>query len=311
MRSTLTMETSDVKTALRKKGPRPYGAEYLEQEQINTSGPPDNFGRIPGVDLRKNIFDLVSRKCDERIDLSGQKLSELSHAIIIQAENISTPPLPISVSKFILRDNLLRSIDPLVVRSFTCLRYLDAGRNRLEELPMELAESSIQVMILDHNFLTSDHISKLFQHEPSMSTPKRVFEHLHQIDLSSNKLVTIPKELYNCSSLIKLLLSFNKIKNLSEWPNEGLNALETLDLSNNRLENISNFPQQCLASSPSLTTLLLQNNDIHSIPYELGLLTSLRHLNMKGNPQKAVRANILEKSCGEILAYLRAKIVRK
>ena len=311
MRSTLTMETSDVKTALRKKGPRPYGAEYLEQEQINTSGPPDNFGRIPGVDLRKNILDLVSRKCDERIDLSGQKLSELSHAIIIQAENISTPPLPISVSKFILRDNLLRSIDPLVVRSFTCLRYLDAGRNRLEELPMELAESSIQVMILDHNFLTSDHISKLFQHEPSMSTPKRVFEHLHQIDLSSNKLVTIPKELYNCSSLIKLLLSFNKIKNLSEWPNEGLNALETLDLSNNRLENISNFPQQCLASSPSLTTLLLQNNDIHSIPYELGLLTNLRHLNMKGNPQKAVRANILEKSCGEILAYLRAKIVRK
>ena len=97
----------------------------------------------------------------------------------------------------------------------------------------------------------------------------------------------------------------------SEWPSEGLNALETLDLSNNRLENISNFPQQCLASSPALTTLLLQNNDIHSIPYELGLLTSLRHLNMKGNPQKAVRANILEKSCGEILAYLRAKIVRK
>ena len=59
-----------------------------------------------------------------------------------------------------------------------------------------------------------------------------------------------------------------------------------------------------------LQALDLSNNDIATIPPELGLLTQLSTLNLVGNPVKAIRMNVLSKPTAQLLEYLRDRIVQ-
>ena len=56
---------------------------------------------------------------------------------------------------------------------------------------------------------------------------------------------------------------------------------------------------------------MLQNNNISVIPPELGFLQWLHHIDLKGNPQKSIRTSMLEKSCSEVLLYLRNRVSAK
>jgi hypothetical protein len=85
-------------------------------------------------------------------------------------------------------------------------------------------------------------------------------------------------------------------------------SLDTVNLSDNKLENLNDLHLELAAHCPHLRTLLLNNNEMHRIPLELGLLSSLGSIDLKGNPQYAIRYQILEKSCAEILLYLRDRM---
>ena len=58
----------------------------------------------------------------------------------------------------------------------------------------------------------------------------------------------------------------------------------------------------------SLNSLFMRHNDLKQIPATLGLLESVKYLDLKGNPQRLVRANILDKSGGEIIVYLHNRL---
>ena len=138
------------------------------------------------------------------------------------------------------------------------------------------------------------------------------------LDLSSNKLEWLPIALSKLPTLATLILANNSITTLaivpkhdglqSGWPKEGFNALETLNLSNNKLIDLANLPLCLVRSCPFLRTLSLANNELTVIPPTLGLIENLTSIDLRGNPQRGIRMNILDGKAPDILSYLRRRI---
>lgn len=63
-----------------------------------------------------------------------------------------------------------------------------------------------------------------------------------------------------------------------------------------------------LSRLPSLAVLDLQNNDIGTVPPELGKLTQIKNLQLEGNGFRIPRPQILVKGTEAIMAYLRDRI---
>jgi hypothetical protein len=84
--------------------------------------------------------------------------------------------------------------------------------------------------------------------------------------------------------------------------------LEHLDLSNNSIKDLGDLPPILGCCSPSLKFLLLDNNNICAIPPELGLLSTLQAIDLRGNPQKGIRSAVLDGSCSSILNYLKSRL---
>lgn len=63
-----------------------------------------------------------------------------------------------------------------------------------------------------------------------------------------------------------------------------------------------------LRSCTTLNALDLGCNDIKEVPPELGLLTSLQHLVLEGNPVTNIRRTILEKPTPQLLEYLKSQL---
>jgi internalin A len=87
------------------------------------------------------------------------------------------------------------------------------------------------------------------------------FKNLTELRLQGNPLHTI--SLKNLPSLVNLDLSRMGIKKIEF---ERLTALSSLDLSNNQIQD---FSSKILESLPSLEKLLLFNNPIHRIPFDI------------------------------------------
>jgi hypothetical protein len=59
----------------------------------------------------------------------------------------------------------------------------------------------------------------------------------------------------------------------------------------------------------TLSSLLLDNNNLQEILPELGAMPNLRSITLHGNPQRTVRSNIIEQGTDVILRYLKDKII--
>lgn len=81
-----------------------------------------------------------------------------------------------------------------------------------------------------------------------------------------------------------------------------------LNLSENAIADLGEIPLYLKANCPQLNSFLMRQNNLKQVPATLGLLDSVKFLDLKGNPQRLVRPNILEKSGGEIVAYLRNRL---
>lgn len=57
-----------------------------------------------------------------------------------------------------------------------------------------------------------------------------------------------------------------------------------------------------------LDELLLANNDLSSLPPQLGTLTSLRALTLEGNPLKSIRRPVIERGTPAVLEWLRSRL---
>lgn len=304
-----------VQALLRKRGPRPPGNGFLPQEtddtfvSANAQAPPmSTSSRIitPSSDGANMLSSaLVGTKI---LNLEGRDLKAIPPALMQQLQGPSTVAQRIEVLK--LGKNKLEYMNGDLVTLLPNLKTLEMDQNCLTELPHELRNLSLSILSLSRNRLTSDSLaSSLVENMPMTKT-------LTHLNLSCNGLEWLPSGLMEFESLQVLNLSNNRITSLAMDPSIpsgwkiGLPALQHLDVSSNRIDNLGDLPCVLGASCPRLKVLLLHNNQLKTIPPQLGMLESLQTIDLRGNPQRALRYAVLEKGCDSILLYLRNRLTR-
>ncbi len=148
------------------------------------------------------------------------------------------------------------------------------------DLPTEIieriaTEAQIKSGILD---LSGD---QLAISERLVEIPKEVFdlEHLFSIDLSSNRLTLIPNEIRKLRNLIEIKISRNQFE---VFPDIlfAMERIQTLALSGNRLRSLPDKFDKFQA----LEDLNISDNALSTLPPSLGKLLKLRWLYIDGNP---------------------------
>ncbi|XP_068625571.1 uncharacterized protein [Battus philenor] len=124
------------------------------------------------------------------------------------------------------------------------------------------------------------------------------------LDLSCQELEILPKLNY---SLCVLYLQNNKIQTLSDDFFESLPYLMWLDLRDNRLNEIP----KSIKNHQSLTHLLLQNNNLSSLPNELGTVMCLKVLQVSGNLLSYPPKDIINGGIKEIVTFLHKKFIEE
>ncbi|KAL0849253.1 hypothetical protein ABMA28_013585 [Loxostege sticticalis] len=140
------------------------------------------------------------------------------------------------------------AVEVLVVSALRGLRELYAANNALQHLSLHGA--SLRTLRAPHNQLES-----LTTTVPPIN--------LVEIDVSHNKLTSLPQWLSGCSDLTTLLASNNQLTSLPEhlFCSE-LSSLSKLHLAHNKISNIPSMPR---LRAP-LKELLLHDNCIQSLP---------------------------------------------
>ncbi|XP_065354047.1 leucine-rich repeat-containing protein 40-like [Cloeon dipterum] len=198
-------------------------------------------------------------------------------------------------------------------------RSLNLGMRQITEVPDEVFEEAVQAEVYN-----VDLCKNLLTQVPSGVT--LVAELLTELNLSNNKLTTLPTTLTACKRLQYLEVSQNLLTDLP--PNfDAFEQLREINFSFNRFEavpaclyglpkleilmcrdnKIKEIDAVGLGSIPRLATLDLSNNDISSVPPQLGLIR-LHCLELAGNSFKVPRQNILSKGTPSILSYLRDRL---
>uniref|UniRef100_A0A3P9H4M8 Leucine-rich repeat-containing protein 40 n=1 Tax=Oryzias latipes TaxID=8090 RepID=A0A3P9H4M8_ORYLA len=168
------------------------------------------------------------------------------------------------------------------------------SKNKLTSIPARLLQLSSSLTELNLGFNRLDHCGveacRLLQ--------------LTHLDLRNNQLKDLPADMENLAKLRCIILSYNRFKSFPEVLYQ-MFSMETVLMANNQVSGVD--PAR-LARLEHLSTLDLSNNDLLSIPPELGLCTSLRSLSLQGNPFRTPRAAIVAKGTDAVLEYLRSRI---
>ncbi|KAG0207337.1 hypothetical protein BGX28_001387 [Mortierella sp. GBA30] len=101
------------------------------------------------------------------------------------------------------------------------------------------------------------------------------------LDLSKNRLTSLPETIKHLSKLVDLKLSFNQLESIPAGIG-GLTKLAALYLDNNRLESIPSH----IGQIKGLVNLDLSDNPITVLPAEVGKLQFLRRLKLDRCPLK-------------------------
>jgi Leucine-rich repeat (LRR) protein/soluble cytochrome b562 len=210
----------------------------------------------------------------------------------------------------VISKNSLNQIDDWL-QAMPNLKSITATQNRINSLPSNIAKYSLVELILPRNALTSSAISIIGDNPKS-----NLGMHLTCIDLSGNNLEWFSSSLAKLPLLSTLAMSRNRIQTLaaglengleSGW-REGFQALEMLDLSCNKISDIGELPRCLIEYCPRIRDLSLSNNELAFIPPDFCVLQSLTFLDLRGNPQRAIRPGVLDRSTPEILSYLQSRI---
>jgi small GTP-binding protein len=124
---------------------------------------------------------------------------------------------------------------------------------------------------------------------------------LTKLDLSRNRLTSLPAEIVELKSLIWLDLSFNRLTSLPAEIVE-LKNLTKLSLSFNQLETL---PTE-IAELTNLTELNLSKNQLKRLPAEIGKLKKHTTLFLFGNPLESPPPEIAERGIEAIRSYFKS-----
>lgn len=224
-----------------------------------------------------------------------------------------------NIERFIVSKNQLQTIESDWFGLLPQMTVFEAQDNRLNSLPANIREMALTQILMSRNSLTSHAVQ--FSILLTSSKSNILTDTLQTLDLSANQLDSFsPLWLRHFKSLRTLNLSRNKItslKNIVDAPlSPACPSLEHLDLSENQIEDIGGdeFPLLLKMGCPKLQSLRLDNNEAEMIPMSFGLLDDLQSfktLDIRGNPQRMIRYDILDKNTSEVLQYMRSRMTAK
>lgn len=189
-----------------------------------------------------------------------------------------------------LSEEILNSLESVTVKG------INLSGNKIVSFPTKLYRFAHTLYDLD---LSNNHISEL----PSSITSLQV---LNRLDVSYNKIRCLPETLTQITTLTHLLLSYNELGAGIPDVVGRLSNLQTLALSHCGLTVVEADKIRALAK---LEVLDISNNNIGSIPAELGLCEKIKSLNIDGNLFKVPRPTVIAKGTASVMEYLRSRIV--
>ncbi|KAA0160676.1 hypothetical protein FNF28_05375 [Cafeteria roenbergensis] len=202
------------------------------------------------------------------------------------------------------------------------LSVLDLSDNALTSLPPCVAALPYLASLrASRNRISSEGADR-----PLMGEVDGLPERLTELDLSGNRLTVLPALMGVCLRLRVVRLANNDIElpplggpqgRAAAGQGTGAEpegdeaamlltppALEVLDVGCNAIDRLP----LAVAALPRLRELVVENNAIRRLPPALGLARSLRDLRAAGNPQRAVRHDILARGGAAVMEHLRAKV---
>uniref|UniRef100_A0A7S1KLM5 Disease resistance R13L4/SHOC-2-like LRR domain-containing protein n=1 Tax=Percolomonas cosmopolitus TaxID=63605 RepID=A0A7S1KLM5_9EUKA len=153
------------------------------------------------------------------------------------------------------------------------IRMVDLSNNKIHSFPTEIRRSAKTLLHLD---LRNNYIQ-------SMTTGIKYLAHLKRLDMSRNKLKTIPAYFSRLISLQLLRMSHNQVSSIHPDAFSGLKDLEEIQLDHNDLIQL---PQN-LGDLKKLARLMLQYNKLKELPEMIGDCP-LYHLDISNNELHAI-----------------------
>jgi len=325
IRSPLATNIAALKDFLRKRGPPPPGPGYLEGADPASSGGDANGSTAPPPSSAETRNIVQSALVGTHtLDVSGKRMQALPDELEMELMSRSTSATAApgattgsNIKKLNCSKNTLATLDGWL-QALPGLSSIEASQNQIEALPDHMANVPLAEIRLARNRLSFASVasSPLCGSGNIASSPLALATNLTYLDLSGNDLEFFPSDLSKLPVLSTLLLSNNRIKTLASSAHDGkpsgwckgFKALETLNLSSNQILDLGDLPRCLIECSPRLRGLSLQNNELSLIPPALGMLQNLTSIDLRGNPQRGIRMGILDRSCTEILAYLRGRM---
>lgn len=195
------------------------------------------------LSIENNFIDKIGSWINE---LSDVKLLRLTNNNITTLKN-GTFKMNLELQMLILSHNNINVVEmDAFDKNLDRLYFVDLSHNQLKAISNEFR-----------------HLTKLYHidlsHNKIWSVEKNAFANcksLREIFLSYNKLVTLPKKFYDKSSLRRLYLAGNRLKDTS-FLDDSVN-MDTIDLSDNDLKELS------FSNTKSLNFLYLHDNNLKS-----------------------------------------------
>jgi Leucine-rich repeat (LRR) protein len=322
-RTVLTQSTVELKNYLRTRGP-PAGSaaqDALQQQPVNSvqkqrqqlhakasSGRGGGAGGGSGSfeydpydpDLQVNDDDIFSGRIramhSNMLDLSKLGVSELPSNLIHKLQmshGFDSDTMSLSgILKLNLSENNLQRVPVDVLLQLPHLSELNMSNNSFGTLPASLPSGTGQLFPASLRLLD---ISKCKLQTSHFLMFVMCGRNLKELRAHNNAIDFIPSELNtHCNSLRELKLNNNHLTSIANVDFALFPFLEIVDFTDNKIVSIEPILRSLLLPDKSkLSTVLVDNNNIHEVPALFCKFNKLQHFGLFGNPQKTVRSNQL------------------
>ena len=181
----------------------------------------------------------------------------------------------------------------IMILSYCIISYAQESNNsksHLEQIILTFDTTKKNSFTIDMALQSPDKVEVLILEKNDiirLSEQSIIFSNLKVIRINYTNLDTFPVFIREYKTLVELDLSNNKIKSIPHWIVE-LEYLESINLENNRLDSINLSTFKLI----NLRKLDLNNNQISLIPSQIEGLKQLEILNLESNKLKKLPKQI-------------------